>query len=255
VVQNLDFLIALDEHIREDNFGYVGDASGLQRVAHETGLVAPDDPWSAARWTGELVELGYIKHSKPGLGDTRPVPERWYSDSDLYRFSDYRLTDAGHQAVARERLRRRQDVADAVIGAAFPGLLLDTVGDARKRAIAEPLRRLRAALDNEHWFDAIGASKDLVEAACKVTIEFAGSTPTPRADMLALAKEAQRARGNDESSPLSRSVVATVQRLAELRNDLGAGHGHSELPGVANRAARLAAGSACAMAAYLLGAD
>ncbi len=189
MAQNLDFLIALDEQIRENNLGYVGDASGLQRVAHETGLAAPNDPWSAARWTGELVELGYIKHSKAGLGDTRPVPERWYTDSDLYRFSDYRLTDAGHQAVARERLRRRQDMADAVIGAAFPGLLLDRVDEARKRAVAEPLRRLRAALDNEHWFDAVGVSKDLVESACKVTIELAGATPTLRADMLALAKK------------------------------------------------------------------
>lgn len=250
--RNLDFLIALDDEIRANNLGYIQDGAGLQRVAHESGLAQREDPWSAARWTGELVELGYVKHSKPGSGDRRPLPEGWYSDSDLYRFSDYRLTDAGHQAVARERLRRRQDVADAVIGPAFPGSILDQADEPRRRAIAEPVRRLRAALDNEHWFDVISASKDLVEAACKITIELAGSTPTPRADLPALAKEAQRARGDDEATPLSRSVIATIQRLAELRNDIGAGHGHSELPEVAHRAAKLAAGSACAVAAYLL---
>ena len=252
VALNLDFLIAIDEEIRANNLGHTGDASALQRVAHDTGLAHPADVWSAARWTGELVELGYVKHSRPGLGDQRPVPERWYTDSDLYRFSDYRLTDAGHQAVARERLRRRQHVTDAVIGVAFPGLLLDQVDEARMRAIAEPLGRLRAALDNEHWFDVVGASKDLVEAACKATIELAGSTPTAKADLIVLAKEAERARGDDEVTPLSRSVVATVQRLAELRNDVGAGHGHSELPEVAHRAGMLAASAACAVAAYLL---
>jgi len=109
-------------------------------------------------------------------------------------------------------------------------------GRAAQAAIAEPLRRLRAALDHEHWFDVVGASKDLVEAACKVSIELGGETPSARADLIALAKEAQRVRGDDEAAPLSRSVVATVQRLAELRNDIGAGHGHSELPEVVRRA-------------------
>jgi hypothetical protein len=249
---NLDFLIALDEEIRANNQGHIRDGSELQRIAHQTGLAQPQDPWSAARWIGELVELGYIKHSRPGLGDARPAPEHWYTDTDLYRFSDYRLTDGGHQAVARERLRRRQDMADAVLGTTFPGLLLDGVDEARKRAIAEPLRRLRAAIDNEHWFDVIGAAKDLVEAACKVTIELSGATPTPRADIIALAKEAQTARNDDQATPLSRSVVATVQRLAELRNDVGAGHGHSELPDLAHPAGKLAASSACAVASYLL---
>lgn len=92
------------------------------------------------------------------------------------------------------------------------------------------------------------------EAACKVAIKLAGATPTPRADLIALAKEAQAARGDDQASPLSRSVVATVQRLAELRNEIGAGHGHSELPQGAHRAAMLAASSACAVAAYFLSA-
>jgi hypothetical protein len=254
-VTNLDFLIALDEEIRANNIGHIGDASELQRMAHQTGLAQSQDPWSAARWIGELVELGYIKHSPRGLGDTRPVPEYRYTDSDLYRFSDYRLTDGGHQAVARERLRRRQDIADAVLGMTFPGLVLDRADEPRKRAIAEPLRRLRAALDNEHWFDVISAAKDLVEAACKVTIELSGATAPARADLVVLAKQAQRARSDDEATPLSRSVAATVQRLAELRNDMGAGHGHSELPEVAHRAAKLAASSACAVAAYFLTTD
>jgi hypothetical protein len=249
---NLDFLIALDEEIRANNIGHIADGSGLQRVAHESGLAQREDPWSAGRWTGELVELGCLKHSRPGGADRRPIPEGAYSDSDLYRFTAYRLTDAGHQAVARERLRRRQDMADSVLGTTFPGLLLDRVDEPRKRAIAEPLRRLRAALDNEQWFDVIGAAKDLVEAACKVTIELAGFSPTPKADLILLAKEAQKARGDDEATALSRSIVATVQRLAELRNDMGAGHGHSELTEVAHRAGKLAASSASAVAGYFL---
>jgi Abortive infection C-terminus len=252
---NVDFLLAVDEYIRGSNLGHISDGSGLQQVAHDTGLASLQDPWSAARWTGELVELGYIKHSPPGRGDRRPMPEGGYADSDLYRFSNYRLTDAGHQAVERERLRRRQDVSDAVMRSAFPGLAPDRVDEQRKRAIAEPLRRLRAALDNEHWFDVVGASKDLVEAACKATIELAGLTPTPKADLQVLAKQAQRARGDDEATPLSRSVIATVQRLGELRNELGAGHGHSELPELAPRAGKLAASSGCAVAAYLLATD
>jgi predicted nucleotide-binding protein len=114
----LDFLLVLDQAVRENNLGYVPDGATLKTLALESGLADRQDQWSAARWTGELVDLGYVSHTSPGLGDRRPLPKGGYADSDLYRFSDYRLTASGYDAADRERSRRAASAGGA--GAAEP---------------------------------------------------------------------------------------------------------------------------------------
>jgi predicted nucleotide-binding protein len=122
---HLDFLLVLDDEVRANNAGYVRDGSEIMRLARESGLADIQDSWSAARWIGELVTLGYVEHSPPGLGDRLPIPEGGYQDRDLYRFSDYRLTAAGYEAADRERRRRLEPVS----GSGEAGLTLASVSD------------------------------------------------------------------------------------------------------------------------------
>ena len=123
---------------------------------------------------------------------------------------------------------------------------------AQVQAVADPLRRLQTALDSAAHTSAVGAAKDLVESACKVAIEHAGNVPPRSAELpalfkLALPDDATRA------SDIGRSLAATVQRLAELRNVAGAGHGHAELREASAAHARLAASAASGLAEFILG--
>jgi hypothetical protein len=69
-----------------------------------------------------------------------------------------------------------------------------------------------------------------------------------------LFKQAREAAGSEASGEeVANSLAATVQRLAELRNAVGAGHGHAVVPDVGEREARLAASAASAVAVFVLG--
>jgi len=65
-------------------------------------------------------------------------------------------------------------------------------------------------------------------------------------------KALQASSGGDAADDLSRSLISTTQRLAELRNDVGTGHGRGEQPKVSRRTGRLAASAALAVAEYVL---
>lgn len=97
----------------------------------------------------------------------------------------------------------------------------------QRQAISLPVAHLRLALGNEQY----GAAKDLAEAACRVCIDQAGASVAPSTPLPALFKETLRASGLDASrGDLGRSLAATVQRLAELRNAAGVGHGRAAQP-------------------------
>ena len=110
-------------------------------------------------------------------------------------------------------------------------------------AAREPARsaRQRAAVA------AVGAAKDLAEAACKVMVDRAGEKPA--SSLPALFKQALDIGGRDDAAgDVGRSLAGTVQRLAELRNAAGSGHGRAEQPTVTARDARLAGTAACGIA-------
>jgi hypothetical protein len=98
----LDFLVALDEHIAASSLGFVIYGHEMHSIAQAAGLVVPGDE-SAARWTGELVQLGYVIHGPLGPGDRRPLPPGAYTSYDLARVSDYRVTAAGRTEADRVR--------------------------------------------------------------------------------------------------------------------------------------------------------
>ena len=110
------------------------------------------------------------------------------------------------------------------------------------------------ALDNERWPAAIGAAKDLAEAACKVSIEHAGGT-VPASDSLpGLFKKARAAAGAAAAeADLGHRLAAVVDQLGRLRNVAGAGHGRADQREVTASEARLAAAAAAGIALFLLG--
>lgn len=118
------------------------------------------------------------------------------------------------------------------------------------QAVGRPLRDLRAALD-ERPAAAVGAAKEIVEAACKVVLAERGETADARSSLSALLTRARRAAGVSDGG-LGRSLAAAVQRLAELRNAAGGGHGRVDAPDVDVGEARLAATTASALTIFLL---
>jgi hypothetical protein len=250
----LDFLVAFDDHIRDSSLGFVIYGHELYGIAQQAGLVVAGDD-SPARWAGELVADGCISHGPAGMGDQRPIPHGAYTSYDMSRFSDWRITPTGRAEADRVRRQRREALTDIAVGQALPDLLR-AVAESERGAIAGSFSHLRSALDAGRNADAVGAAKELAEAACKLLLQRVGSPPPVRADLPALYKLAAAARGEpDPASDLGRSLAVMVQRLAELRNDVGAGHGHATQPRVSSRDARLAATAGCGLALFLLAAD
>jgi hypothetical protein len=115
------------------------------------------------------------------------------------------------------------------MGVALPEFVQTWMSDGQRRAVSEPLALLRVALDNERWPAAIGAAKDLAEAACKVSIEHAGATVAASDTLPSPSKKARTAAAADATeADLGHRLVAVVDQLAQVRNVAGAGHGRAD---------------------------
>jgi hypothetical protein len=111
---------------------------------------------------------------------------------------------------------------------------------------------------------AITASKDLVESVCKLILDDYDVDYRRGDDLLELYKKTAKAlRLNAEAVPDSspgskaaqktlRTLSTTVQSLAELRNELGRGHGRTRRSPALARHARLAANAARTVSEFLL---
>ncbi len=250
----LDHLLAVDEFTRASSTGCVMGGYEMHTIAHAAGLLEPGNE-AAANWTGVLVELGYLAHGPRSAGDRRPlVPGRMWGDSELQRFGDYRVTASGREEADRMRRLTREQRTDAALGLGFPNLTQSWMDDGQRRAILAPLAGLQVALDTGNNGAAIGAAKDLVEAACKIRIERAGGSFGRSDSLPTLFKATREATGiQAPGEEVAKSLAATVQRLAELRNAVGAGHGQASVPKLGEREARLAATTASGVAGFLLG--
>jgi len=111
---------------------------------------------------------------------------------------------------------------------------------------------------------AIAAAKELVETTCKVILDASQTAYTNADDLLGLYKkvaEALRlnatsvpdsARGSKFAQMTLRTLVTTVQSLAELRNELGLGHGRSAPSPALERHARLSFNACVTVVEFLL---
>jgi hypothetical protein len=115
------------------------------------------------------------------------------------------------------RRQRREDLTDGALGGLISELTLAQMSDSQRGAITVPLANLAAALDNERYVAAVGAEKDLAESACKVMVDRTGAKPA--SSLPSLFKQALDVAGrSDAATNVGKSLAATVQRLAELRN-------------------------------------
>jgi hypothetical protein len=249
----MDFLVALDEHLHDSTLGYVMEGTQMYAISENAGLTQRGDE-TPAQWVGLLARDGYIAHSGKNFGDHGPIPDGPYTPYDLSRFRDYRVTPTGGEAAARLRQRRREDLTDVALGSTVPDLLRVIPDEQHRGAITHSFAALRSALDGERHAAAIGAAKDLIETACKITIAQTRQQPDSSRNLPALFRQAVDATSRvDASSDLGRRLASLVQSLAEARNTSGAGHGQAEPPTATGRDARLAAMAACGLALHLLG--
>jgi hypothetical protein len=111
---------------------------------------------------------------------------------------------------------------------------------------------------------AIGSAKELVESAFKIVLDDYGVTYKRSADLLELYKLVSAelriardsvpdsAKGSKASQTILTNLTTAVQNLAELRNELGLGHGRTAPSKALTRHARLAGDSAQTIASFVL---
>ena len=253
MAKELDYLVVLDGHTRNSSLGCIPGWMELMSLAQPLSERPHED---AARWTGTLVDLGYLRHQPRSAGDVRiEVPGTSWDQGQASRYHDYRLTSAGREEADRIRRRHRETETDAALGARLPALIQPWMDDSQRRAVTTPLAQLQAALDTRDDNAAIGAAKDLIESACRITLDRAGATApsgTPLPSLFKLAVESAAQANAVSAMDLGRGLTAVVQRIAELRNAAGSGHGRASAPDIELRDARLAAASSTAVASYLL---
>ncbi len=125
------------------------------------------------------------------------------------------------------------------------------------------MKRIEAGLKTDPAA-AIGSSKEVVESVCKLVLDdrqvpYANGADLPelyRAVAAELNLKAEsvpdNVRGSQAAQKALRALVTTVQCLAELRNELGLGHGRSKANAALTRHGRLAFNAALAVSEFLL---
>jgi AbiJ N-terminal domain 3/Abortive infection C-terminus len=125
------------------------------------------------------------------------------------------------------------------------------------------LRRIEAGLAADPAA-AIASSKEMVESACKIILDDYEVSYRNKDDLLDLYKATagvlklnaesvpDNKKGSKAAQGTLRALVTAVQRLAELRNELGLGHGRTTSSPALTRHARLAFNSDSAIAEFLL---
>lgn len=131
------------------------------------------------------------------------------------------------------------------------------------KVFEDHLRRIEAGLVADPAA-AIASSKEMVESVCKIILDDYEVSYRNRDDLPTLYKKAATAlklnaesvpdnkKGSEAAQGVLRSLVTAVQRLAELRNELGLGHGRTRASQALTRHARLAFNSGSAVAEFLL---
>jgi|SRR5579872_4368451 len=130
-------------------------------------------------------------------------------------------------------------------------------------ALEEHLKRIESGIEMDPAL-AIASSKELIESLCKQILEDYGPVYSDGAEVLELYKAAARtlqisaesvptsAKGSQSAQRALKALVATVQSLAELRNELGLGHGRQKRSPALARHARLAATAARGVTEFVL---
>jgi hypothetical protein len=163
-------------------------------------------------------------------------PAEWISGHAVY---GWRLRDSFHGVTPELKLRERAVLTDPALARIRDGLTSDPAA-------------------------AISSSKNLLESLFRIVldrsqIDYGAREDIPQlyrkvADLLELKAESVpgSAKGSEASQQVLRTLVTTVQSLAELRNELGIGHGQSTRSVALARHARLALNATVTIAEFVL---
>lgn len=168
-------------------------------------------------------------------------PADWISGHAVYA---WRLRDSFHGGNPELKLRERAVLTDPAV-------------------LEEHLTRIRDSLTSDPAA-AISSSKNLMESLFRIILDsaqiaYAAKDDVPQlyrkvAEVLDLKAESVpgSVKGSEASQQVLRTLVTTVQSLAELRNALGIGHGRSTRSLALARHARLALNATVTIAEFVL---
>lgn len=227
----------------------------------------------------EGIELD-ASHDPALTGERRTLVEQYYRTLNVSEWTDAKkLLRVYERVLPQAEVREREELVgllnrDGVQyrdgrlqiaeGGPLAGALRSLAEHLDATGLSDTLQRLDGAVEEDPAL-AIGSAKELVETVCKTILGERGEEVPSNPRMPQLVKLAYASMDlTEESLPedmagrgtilqVLRSLSAAVQGLAELRNDYGTGHGRDGKAKRPNtRAARLAVGSARAVATFLL---
>ena len=111
---------------------------------------------------------------------------------------------------------------------------------------------------------AIGSAKELVESVCKFILDDYAITYDSKESLLDLYKKTAKAlklnreavpdsaKGSESAQKVLQNLATSVQSLAELRNELGLGHGKTKTSPAFSRHGRLAVNASRTVVEFLL---
>lgn len=248
-----------------------GTLARIDRIFQAEGLTPKEDYDS--RETGQRRSLVGAYHANVDFGDPAAVRAllRVYAAAldEFGQGTDYLERNA--QALLRSLKRDGVAVEDGEIvvpdvseaEVSFPLDDYGLLGEPDTEAIREHLRRIERGIQVDPGA-AIGSAKELLETVCKLILDaeqisYARGDDLPQlyrkvAEQLKLNAEAvpESARGSQAAQKALRSLVTSVQSLAELRNQLGLGHGRTRKNPALKRHGQLAFNATRTVAEFLL---
>lgn len=189
----------------------------------------------------EVAELLQMFNDALSRDGYELYPAEWISGHAVY---GSRRRDSFHGGNPQLKLRERAVLTDPTV-------------------LDEHLNRIRDGLTADPAA-AISSSKNLIESLFRIIldraqIDYAAKDDIPQlyrkvAELLELKAEAVpgSAKGSETSQQILRTLVTTVQSLAELRNELGIAHGQSTRSAALARHARLALNATVTIAEFVL---
>lgn len=132
-----------------------------------------------------------------------------------------------------------------------------------EEVIRDHLTRLERGLEDDPAV-AIGSSKELIESVCKLALRHLDESYDDHADIPSLVKQTLKAlQLHPDTVAPTAPAAGTIKRIlgslsalaigvAELRNELGNGHGRDVVRSLSARHAHLAVGAATTFARLLL---
>ncbi len=194
----------------------------------------------------------------------REAAEEAHDLVELY--NDYLRKDAvqlvavdklGHRSVYEPRFRAQALAPTTAFDFDNYPLLADP------GALHNQLRRIDHSLDDDPAA-AIGASKELAESVCRIILADYGEHPPKGTDLPDLYKQTAKklrlaakdipdsSKGSKAAQMTLRTLATTIQSLAELRNELGTGHGRVASSPAFARHGRLAFHATVTVSDFLL---